>query len=86
MKPTKPPIKNKQGDLFRSQLETIISQNHSLVKLSRAVDWDALDKKLGVTFCENNGRPGLSNRLMTALHYLKFTYNLGDEAVVKGWV
>nr|WP_320191501.1 IS5 family transposase [uncultured Desulfobacter sp.] len=86
MKPTKPPIEDNQGDLFLPQLENIISLGHSLVKLSRAVDWDALDKKFGVTFCEDNGRPGISTRLMTALHYLKFTYNLSDEAVVKGWV
>lgn len=74
-----------QGNLFRSPLENIISLGHSLVKLSKAVDWETLDKKFGVTFCEDNGRPGIPTRLMTALHYLKFTYNLSDESVVKGW-
>ena len=86
MKPTKPPIENHQQDLFRPELKNMIDPRHSLVKLSTAVDWDELDKKFGATFCEDNGRPGILTRLMTALHYLKFTYNLSDEAVVNGWV
>ena len=86
MKPTKSPIEDNQRDLFRSQLENIISKDHGLVKLSRAVNWEALDKTFGATFCEDNGRPGISTRLMTALHYLKFAHNLSDEAVVKSWV
>ena len=64
----------------------MIDPRHSLVKLSRAVNWEELDEKFGATFCEDNGRPGISTRLMTALHYLKFTHNLSDEAVIKGWV
>ena len=30
--------------------------------------------------------PAVSTRLMVALHYLKYTYNLSDEDVVEGWV
>ena len=86
MKPTKPPIEDCQQDLFRSELENMINPRHSLVKLSKAVNWEELDKKFGVTFCENNGRPGIPTRLMTALHYLKFIHNLSDEAVIKGWI
>lgn len=86
MKPTKPPIKNSQQDLFRSELKNMIDPRHGLVKLSKAVNWEELDEKFGATFCGDNGRPGIPTRLMTALHYLKFTYNLSDEAVVQGWV
>lgn len=86
MKPTKSPITDQQRDLFRSQLSTIIDQGHSLVKLSNIVNWSELEQAFGQTFCEDNGRPGISTRLMVALHYLKFTYDLSDEAVVKGWV
>lgn len=86
MKPARSPIENTQRDLFRSQLENIISKSHSLVKLSRAVNWEELDRTFGATFCEDNGRPGIPIRLMTALHYLKFAHNLSDEAVVESWV
>ena len=85
MKPTKPPIKDNQQDLFRSQLKNIIASGHSLVKLSKIVNWDALDKMFGETFCDDNGRPGISTRLMVALHYLKFTHDLSDDSVINGW-
>lgn len=42
------------------------------------------EEKLGPTFCEDNGRPGLPIRLMVRLHYLKYTYSLSDEAVIEG--
>ena len=73
-------------DMFRVELEKIISSRHSLVKLSKAVDWDRLDEVFGATYCPDNGRPAVSTRLMVALHYLKYTYNLSDADVVSGWL
>ena len=86
MKPTQSPISDSQQDLFRSQLKSMINPSHSLVKLSRVVNWDQLEKTLGKTFCPDAGRPAISTRLMVALHYLKYTHNLSDEGVVEGWV
>jgi len=86
MKPKKPPIADNQLDLFRSQLTSIINSGHSLVKLSKVVNWEQLEKLFGKTFCSDNGRPGISTRLMVALHYLKYTYDLSDEDVINGWV
>lgn len=86
MKPKKSPNEDKQRDLFRTELEEIIDMNHSLVKLSRAVDWGRMDELFGATYCRNNGRPGISTRLMVSLSYLKYAFNLSDEAVVEGWV
>ncbi len=86
MKPTKVPITDKQIDLFRPELSKIIDPRHSLVKLSRVVNWDDLDNTFGITFCDDNGRPGKPTRLMVALHYLKFTHDLSDDTVVSGWV
>jgi IS5 family transposase len=34
----------------------------------------------------DNGRPAISTRLMVALHYLKYTFNLSHEEVVSGWI
>ena len=86
MKPKKTPQKNRQRDLFRSQLSNIIDPRHGLVKLAKTIEWDRLDELFGATYCADNGRPGVSTRLMVALHYLKYTHNLSDEEVVSGWV
>jgi IS5 family transposase len=86
MKPKKSPVKNRQGDLFRIELSRIVDANHGLVKLSKVVDWQRLKELFGKTYCVDNGRPGVSTRLMVSLHYLKYTHNLSDEDVVDAWV
>ena len=87
MRPKKAPIvTEKQKELFRVELEKIIDKRHPLVTLSRIVNWDTLDQAFGATYHPDKGRPGISTRIMVSLHYLKYTYNLSDEAVVAGWV
>ena len=85
MKPRKSPQENKQRDLFRSELINMINPSHALVKLSKAVDWKRFDEVFGESFCPDNGRPAISTRLMVALHYLKYSCDLSDEEVVRGW-
>ena len=63
-----------------------MSLNHALVKLAKVVAWDRLEELFGDTYCSDNGHPGASARLMVALHYLKYSHNLSDEEVIKGWV
>ena len=86
MKPKKPPVEEPQRELFRVELTNMIDMRHGLVKLAKTVDWDRLDEEFGATYCPDNGRPGVSTRLMVSLHYLKYTYNLSDDDVVLGWV
>ena len=81
MKPKKSPQENRQRDLFRVELARIVDPNHGLIKLANVVDWDRLDELFGSTYSLDNGRPAVSTRLMVALHYLKYTYNLSDEDV-----
>ena len=64
----------------------MIDPSHPLVKLSKAVDWKRLEEVFGETYCPDNGRPAISTRLMVALHYLKYTYDLSDEDTVQGWL
>ena len=45
-----------------------------------------MEELFGETYCPDNGRPGIPTRLMVALHYLKYTFNLSDEDVVEGWI
>lgn len=86
MTPKASPQKNRQQDLFRTDLVNIIDHSHGLAKLSTIVDWDHLCELFGSTFHPDTGRPGVSTRLMVALHYLKYTHNLSDELVVARWV
>ena len=75
-----------QGDLFRIELDRIVDSSHPLVRLGREVDWDRLAEVFGETYCGDNGRPASSTRLMVALQYLKYTYDLSDEQVCDGWI
>lgn len=86
MKPKKSKHKSRQKDLFRPELANMIDPAHGLVKLARAVNWDHMDEVFGETFCPDQGRPGVSTRLMVSLHYLKYTHNLSDDDVVSAWV
>lgn len=86
MKPQKSNQNDPQSDLFRNELRQIIDLRHSMVKLSETMNWERFDEKFGATYCEDNGRPGVGTRLMVALHYLKYAYDISDEDVVMGWV
>jgi IS5 family transposase len=86
MNPKRPANKESQQELFRVELSRIIDRRHSLIKLTTVVDWEELEKVFGTTYCRDNGRPGISTRMMMAFHYLKYTYNLSDDDVVAGWV
>ena len=86
MKPKQSPLQDRQCDLFRVELSRIVSSSHALVKLVKVVDWGRLEELFGSTYCSDNGRPGISTRLMVALQYLKYAHNISDEEVVKGWV
>lgn len=86
MKPRQPHIENPQIDLFRVELSKIIDLKHPLVKLARRANWKRLDKIFGSTYCTDRGRPGVSTRMMVALHYLKYTHKLSDQRVIDGWI
>lgn len=86
MKPKRSKQENPQSNLFQSELINMINPSHSLVKLSKTIDWDKLDEAFGKSYCSDNGRPAISTRLMVSLHYLKYTFDLSDEDVLDGWV
>ena len=81
-----PKPKDHQGMLFTSRLEQILNVQHPLCKLAGIIDWSEFDKAFGQLYDPGFGRPAKSTRLMVGLHYLKYTYNLSDEAVVETWV
>ena len=75
-----------QRELFQIDLEQLIDMSHPLVGLGRVMDWLSFEQTLGVTYHPTQGAPGISTRLMVALHYLKYQHDLSDEDVVAAWV
>jgi transposase, IS5 family len=70
----------------RTQLANLLNERHPLVKLAQQIDWRSFDEHFGTYYSEGTGRPATSTRLMVSLHYLKYTHDLSDEAVLRGWV
>jgi IS5 family transposase len=85
MRPKSEP-KQPQRELFQVELEQIIDVHHPLVRLGMSIDWTAFEQTLGSTYHPTQGAPGISTRLMVALHYLKYQHDLSDENVVAHWV
>jgi IS5 family transposase len=72
--------------MFLVELEKFIDMNHPLVRLGARIDWASFDATLGGSYHPTQGAPGISTRLMVALHYLKYQTDLSDEDVVAAWV
>jgi len=85
MRPKSEP-KQPQRELFQSELEQIIDMDHPLARLGMCIRWSCFEGTLGDTYHPTQGAPGISTRLMVALHYLKYQHDLSDEAVVAHWV
>src|SRR5512145_825464 len=75
-----------QIELFEVELVRLLDMEHAMVKLTDRIDWVAFEKAFAGMWHESEGRPAIDTRLMVALHYLKYTFDLSDEAVVEGWV
>lgn len=84
MKP-RPGSQKKDKAGHQVELTNVIDPGHSMVKLSNEMNWQHFENKFGVLYSDR-GRPGISTRLLVALHYLKYLYNLSDEDVVYGWL
>jgi IS5 family transposase len=85
MKPRQSPSKDKQQAFFGSELYDIIDVEHPLVILAHSVNWDYFEKEFGQFYCQNNGRPAHSIRLLVALQYLKYAFNFSDDATLAQW-
>ena len=72
--------------MFQIDWEQLIDRSHPLVGLGLSIDWQSFEHTLGSTYHPSHGAPGISTRLMVALHDLKYRHNLSDEDVVALWV
>ncbi len=78
--------KKPQEDLFLLELKNMLDPRHELSRLAEVIDWQKLADEFGEFYVDRKGRPGISIRLMTGLLYLKATFKLSDEDVVRRWV
>jgi len=78
--------KHPQRELFQAELEQIIDVDRPLARLGMSIDWAWFEQSLGATYHPTQGAPGISTRLMVALHYLKYQHDLSDEAVLAHWM
>lgn len=83
MKPRSAP--SSHDDLFRARLDQILDPTHPLILLADKIDWGQVDERVGRCYADE-GRPGLSPRLMVGLHYLKHAFDESDESVCDRWV
>lgn len=82
----KPLIHDKTGDMYRSELKSILNLKHELCLLSAQINWEDLDKILGKLFPSKTGCPAIPTRLIVGLFFLKATYKVSDEEIPKRWV
>ena len=85
MQPKREP-EQPQRELFQIDLEQLIDMSHALVRLGDVIDWQSFERTMGSTYHPSHGAPGISTRLMVALHYLKYQHDLSDEDVVALWI
>lgn len=83
MQPKSSENENRQLELGRVRLVTFLNMDHELVCLSERINWNEFCKKFGESFDEKRGRPALPTRLMVGLTYLKYLFDLSDEAAVE---
>lgn len=82
-------IENHERDLFRARLDEMIDMTHSLVRVSQVMPWEALIEEVGASLPQipvGPGRRPLPARLVLGLLYLKYAYDLSDEAVCARWL
>ena len=83
MKPKKSERGHEQLELGRPRLVSFLDMKRGLVQLADCIDWSNFEKKFKAFFPSGRGRPALPVRLVVGLIYLKYMFNLSDEAVVE---
>jgi transposase, IS5 family len=84
-RPSRQDEQAKATEVIKLPLKGLVNPKHPLVILSHEIQWQAFDEAFGIHYSEL-GRPGISTRLMVALHYLKYQHDLSDEGVVAQWL
>lgn len=76
---------NGQLELLRPRLDLMLNMEHELCQLGEKINWNKFEVEFAGYFPSKTGKPALATRLILGVLYLKYTYNLSDEAVVERW-
>jgi IS5 family transposase len=71
---------------FSMKLEHICNHSNEIYQLANRIDWSVFEDALSPLFCEDNGRPTKSIRLVVGLQILKAVFTESDENVVEKWL
>lgn len=85
----KPKVKHHQEQKYLNlipTLEDICDLSHPLIQLAKQIDWERFERECEPLYCDGVGCPAKPTRLMVSLHYLKYTYSLSDEEMIKRWL
>lgn len=63
----------------------MLNQSHPLYQLADKIDWEKFETAFQPLYCQNNGHPGKTIRLMCGLLILKLLHNLSDKSLVEQW-
>jgi len=66
-------------------IEGFANMKHNLIDLGSLIDWEKIEKSLEGHYC-TYGRKAIRTRLLVGLQFLRWMYNLSDEAVCERWV
>lgn len=80
------PLKQTEGDLFRSRLSQQLDPKHELIRLAREIPWQELEQEFQTLFTEGPSHPPLPVRLMVGLMILQHLFNVSDERMAEFWV
>lgn len=81
-------IPHKKNDTLSSlftSFEDILDHRHPLFILANKINWKMFEDAFLPLYCQDNGRPAKSIRLMVGLLMLKHIRNISDESVVGQW-
>jgi IS5 family transposase len=78
--------KEKQQDMFKTELEYILDLEHPLCKLAEKINWKKFEEDFAGYFPSPVGNTALPSRLVVGILYLKHAFGISDEKVVSQWV
>lgn len=76
-------VQNQLGFFF--SFEDTLNPKHPLFILANKIHWPIFENEFSPLYCQDNGRPAKSIRLMVGLLILKHIRNVSDESVVEQW-
>lgn len=71
MKPQSSSLPQDSLALFQAHFDQLLNPDHPLLKVAKQMDWQRFELAFADCYCDDNGAPAKSTRLMVGLHYLK---------------